>query len=86
MLHNRDDNVDCPVLLSGHSGWVTCLDLTTDGSRVVSGSKDQEVKVWDTKTGGLLLSLEQDSEITCLCLYPLIPGQTDLWLRWDYSC
>ena len=64
---------------------MTCLDLTGDGSRVVSGSKDGEVKVWDTDTGSLLLSLEQDCEITCLSLYPLIPGQTDLGLRSDYS-
>ena len=61
--------------LSGHSGWVTCLDLTTDATRVVSGSKDHQVKVWDTKTGSLLLSLTQDAEITCLSVYPLIPGQ-----------
>ena len=51
------------------------LDLTTDATRVVSGSKDHQVKVWDTKTGSLLLSLTQDAEITCLSVYPLIPGQ-----------
>ena len=36
----------------------------------LSGSKDHQVKVWDTKTGSLLLSLTQDAEITSL-----IPGQ-----------
>ena len=34
---------------------MTCLDLTGDGSRVVSGSKDQQVKVWDRRLASLEL-------------------------------
>ena len=64
-------------LCSGHSGWVTCLVLTTDGSRLVTGSRDKHVNIWDTQAGTLLLSLVQDAEITCLSLYPLIPGTKD---------
>ena len=65
-------------LCSGHSGWVTCLVLTTDGSRLVTGSRDKHVNIWDTQAGTLLLSLVQDAEITCLSLYPLIPGDWPL--------
>ena len=37
--------------LQGHSGWVTGLAFTPDGRRLVSGSWDQTVKMWDVTTG-----------------------------------
>ncbi|HEY1483975.1 MAG TPA: GAF domain-containing protein [Candidatus Acidoferrum sp.] len=37
--------------LQGHSGWVTGLAFTPDGRRLVSGSWDQTVKMWDVSTG-----------------------------------
>jgi WD40 repeat protein len=37
--------------LQGHSGWVTGLAFTPDGRRLVSGSWDQTVKIWDVSTG-----------------------------------
>ena len=37
--------------LAGHSGWVTSVAISSDGKRVVSGSVDQTVKIWDVKTG-----------------------------------
>jgi WD40 repeat protein/serine/threonine protein kinase len=37
-----------PLTLRGHTSGVTCLDVSPDGRRVVSGSFDETVKVWDT--------------------------------------
>jgi WD40 repeat protein len=37
--------------LKGHSGPVTCLAFTADGSRMVSGSKDKTLRIWDPITG-----------------------------------
>ena len=45
---------------------------------MVSGSKDKHLNVWDSVSGSLLFSLIQDAEITCLSLYPLIPGMMSI--------
>ena len=37
--------------LIGHSDAVSCVDFSPNGNRVVSGSDDTFVKIWDTETG-----------------------------------
>jgi len=37
--------------LSGHSGTVFWVAFSRDGNRVVSGSLDKLVKIWNTETG-----------------------------------
>ena len=37
--------------LTGHSGIVLAVAFSRDGTRVVSGSSDYFVKIWDTETG-----------------------------------
>ena len=36
-------------VLQGHESYVSCLALTPDGSRLVTGSPDKTIKVWDLK-------------------------------------
>src|SRR5205814_1439842 len=36
---------------AGHESWVTSLALTPDGKKLVSGSWDGTVRVWDVQTG-----------------------------------
>jgi WD40 repeat protein len=46
------DNLETGVrghVLRGHEGYVSCLALTPDGSRLVTGSNDKTIKVWDLK-------------------------------------
>lgn len=38
-------------VLNGHTGWVKSVSFSTDGTRIVSGSYDKSVRVWDTLTG-----------------------------------
>ena len=38
--------------LTGHTGYVFSVAFSRDGNRVVSGSQDHHVKIWDTETGG----------------------------------
>ncbi|MGR3176941.1 MAG: WD40 domain-containing protein [Candidatus Anammoxibacter sp.] len=37
--------------LAGHTALITRLDWSPAGTRIVSGSNDRTIKVWDTKTG-----------------------------------
>ena len=37
--------------LTGHSDWVRSVAFSRDGDRIVSGSMDSLVKIWDTVTG-----------------------------------
>ena len=37
--------------LTGHTGWVRSVAFSRDGKRVVSGSEDNRVKIWNTETG-----------------------------------
>ena len=42
--------------LTGHSGWVMSVAFSRDGTRIVSGSSDTFVKIWDVATGALVSS------------------------------
>src|SRR5262249_2396551 len=44
--------------LYGHTDWVTAVAVSGDGSRIVSGSFDKTVRVWDGRTGQALLHLQ----------------------------
>ena len=41
--------------LQGHTGCVNTVSFTQDGSRLMSGSDDQQIIVWDYITGGQVL-------------------------------
>jgi WD40 repeat protein len=41
----------------GHSGSVTAVAFSRDGSRVLSGSADRTIGIWNAATGELLTTL-----------------------------
>ena len=41
----------------GHSGLVTCIQVTSDGLQLISGSEDTTVIVWQLHSGQLLLRI-----------------------------
>jgi len=47
-------NPECPVV--GHTDEVNLVAFSPDGNRVVSGSGDTFVKIWDVATGALVSS------------------------------
>src|SRR5262245_33818010 len=44
------------MTLKGHTGQVTSVALSQDSARIVTGSTDKTAKVWEAKTGRLLLT------------------------------
>ena len=52
-------------LLSGHARYVFSVGFSADGSKVVSGSDDQTVKIWNADSGEVIqtLSGEIDKDI-----------------------
>ena len=59
------------VLLGQHERRVKVLAVTPDGSRVVSGSEDHTVGVWNLGTGGLERTLEgHTSWVTAVAVNP----------------
>jgi WD40 repeat protein len=53
--------------LEGHGGVVTALAVLPDG-RVVSGSDDETIRLWDEATGAETARLDLDWAVTCLAI------------------
>jgi hypothetical protein len=43
-------NMSNKVLLRGHRDSVNCLDVSSDGALVASGSDDSSARIWDPRT------------------------------------
>ena len=57
--------------LAGHARSANCLAFSADGARLVSGGRNGEVKVWDTKSGKAICSVRgADGEICAAALSP----------------
>ena len=41
-------------VLEGHTGGVWSVDISVDGSKIVSGSDDNTVRIWSADTGEVL--------------------------------
>ena len=52
---------DVPLVLMGHTGSVLSVSFSPDGKRIVSGSWDNTVKVWDAQTGQETFTLKGHS-------------------------
>jgi len=52
----------CMQTLEGHRDWVSSVVFSPDGTRIVSGSIDNTVRIWDASNGGCLHTLEGHSD------------------------
>ncbi|KAL0960311.1 hypothetical protein HGRIS_011937 [Hohenbuehelia grisea] len=78
--------------LKGHSSIVTSVAFSPDGTRIVSGSYDSKIRVWDASTGHPTMPpLEGHSqEVTSVAFSPdgtrIVSGSGDHSIRiWDPS-
>ena len=68
---------------------MTCLALTPDGHRAVSGSEDETLRVWDLDSGKCLRELKGHTDIIrCVAVTPdgrrAVSGSDDKTVRvWD---
>lgn len=56
--------------LTGHSGYVSAVVVSPDGSLCASGGKDGVVLLWDLSEGKMLYSLDAGSIVNALCFSP----------------
>jgi WD40 repeat protein len=75
----------------GHTHWVSSVAFSPDGRRLVSGSHDNAVRVWDDQTGAELACLRAHTEaVRSVGFSPdgrrLVSGSHDKTVRvWDYD-
>ena len=61
---------------SGHSGCVNSVVISADGTKVVSGSTDKTIKIWDAASGDVMQTLSGESDM--LCVYMCICFNTSI--------
>ena len=77
------------MVLLGHTSWVSSVAFSPDGRRIVSGSTDNTLKVWDAATGQETLTLKgHTSWVMSVAFSPdgrrIVSGSDDKTLKvWD---
>ena len=85
----RDDWSALLQTLEGHSGWVSSIAFSPDGTQLASGSDDRTIKLWDAATGSLQRTLEgHSSPVNSVAFSPdgtqLASGSDDRTIKlWD---
>ena len=75
--------------LEGHSGYVYSVAYSPDGTKIISGSYDKTIKIWDANTGECLKTLEGHSDwVNSVAYSPdgtkIISGSYDKTIKiWD---
>lgn len=58
LIHEAARTLDAvPLVLSGHTGTIRSAAYSPDGTRIITGSDDKTARIWDARTGQLLLTL-----------------------------
>eukprot|EP00798_Chlamydomonas_sp_ICE-L_P032103 gene32103-16616_t len=58
------------LALEGHSGAIRCLAFHLDGGKLVNGSEDRNLRVWDVEAGACLLTVRHSSVPACVSFSP----------------
>ncbi|KIN94405.1 hypothetical protein M404DRAFT_939931, partial [Pisolithus tinctorius Marx 270] len=79
------------LLLHGHTSWASSVAFSPDGKRIVSGSLDKTVRVWDVEGGAQIggpLEGHRDVVVNLVAFSPdgkrIVSGSGDMAVRvWD---
>jgi WD40 repeat protein len=77
------------IILEGHTGTVYSVAFSSDGSRIVSGSYDHTVRIWDTVSGAVQRTLEGHTSAVYSVAFSsngsrIVSGSDDYTVRiWD---
>jgi WD40 repeat protein len=76
--------------IRGHSNWVTSVAFSPEGSRIVSGSRDKTIRVWDAQNGQAMLDpiKGHSNSVTSVAFSPdssrIVSGSQDKTIQvWD---
>ncbi len=90
-IHIRDTQTNTKHILKGHEDYIGCLAYSPDDKIIVSGSKDQTIRLWDVNTGKNIRTLTgHQSDIISLFFSPdgntLISVSSDMTINfWDMA-
>ena len=76
-------------VLKGHTDKVTSIAFSPDGKRIVSGSHNKSVQVWDVSTGELKVLNGHTDKVTSVAFSPdgkqIVSGSNDNSIRvWNF--
>jgi WD40 repeat protein len=78
-----------PMLLEGHTDWIRSVAFSPNGLQIISGSRDNTVRVWDTVSGAHKHTLKGHThDVNSVAFSPdgaqIISGSYDCTVRvWD---
>ncbi len=52
--------------INGHTSWIRCISFYYDNSIVITGSDDNNIYIWDIKTGLIINKLINKYSIRCI--------------------
>ncbi|CAG2212004.1 IPI3 [Mytilus edulis] len=74
-IEKESEDITC---FEGHKKQVTCLCVSINGSKLISGSDDCNVKIWDVFSGQCTKTLDHKGMLTNVFLIPTPPALLDL--------
>ena len=84
-------SIDVPLMTVSAGGGITAVAFSSDGTRIVSGSLDKSVRVWDASTGVELKELRGHTSLVFSVVFSsdgtrIVSGSDDKSVRvWDAS-
>ncbi|KAH6898095.1 hypothetical protein B0T10DRAFT_431808 [Thelonectria olida] len=83
----EEDWDDCLQTLHGHRYAISCINFSSDGRLLVSGSFERELKIWDAISGDCLQILNTAGEVKLVAFSPdgkrivagLLDGSVEVW-------